>query len=155
MKQDKLIIGGHEFDSRFILGSGKYSLDLINAAVQNAGAQIITLALRRTNTNDTANILDYIPEGVTLLPNTSGARNAEEAVRIARLSRAMGCGDFVKIEIMRDAKYLFPDVKKASAPYVQWLGQKENPEGAGWATGENYGYDIAGMLQHLLLKEQG
>ena len=48
MKQDKLIIGGHEFDSRFILGSGKYSLDLINAAVQNAGAQIITLALRRT-----------------------------------------------------------------------------------------------------------
>ena len=109
MKQDKLIIGGHEFDSRFILGSGKYSLDLINAAVQNAGAQIITLALRRTNTNDTANILDYIPEGVTLLPNTSGARNAEEAVRIARLSRAMGCGDFVKIEIMRDAKYLFPD----------------------------------------------
>ena len=70
MKQDKLIIGGHEFDSRFILGSGKYSLDLINAAVQNAGAQIITLALRRTNTNDTANILDYIPEGVTLLPNT-------------------------------------------------------------------------------------
>ena len=51
MKQDKLIIGGHEFDSRFILGSGKYSLDLINAAVQNAGAQIITLALRRTNTN--------------------------------------------------------------------------------------------------------
>ena len=46
-------------------------------------------------------------------------------------------------------------IKKASAPYVQWLGQKENPEGAGWATGENYGYDIAGMLQHLLLKEQG
>ena len=90
MKQDKLIIGGHEFDSRFILGSGKYSLDLINAAVQNAGAQIITLALRRTNTNDTANILDYIPEGVTLLPNTSGARNAEEAVRIARLAREVG-----------------------------------------------------------------
>ena len=59
MKQDKLIIGGHEFDSRFILGSGKYSLDLINAAVQNAGAQIITLALRRTNTNDTANILEF------------------------------------------------------------------------------------------------
>ena len=90
MKQDKLIIGGHEFDSRFILGSGEYSLDLINAAVQNAGAQIITLALRRTNTNDTANILDYIPEGVTLLPNTSGARNAEEAVRIARLAREVG-----------------------------------------------------------------
>lgn len=109
MKQDKLIIGGHEFDSRFILGSGKYSLDLINAAVQNAGAQIITLALRRTNTNDTANILDYIPEGVTLLPNTSGARNAEEAVRIARLAREVGCGDFVKVEVIHDSKYLLPD----------------------------------------------
>lgn len=79
---DKLIIGGHEFNSRFILGSGKYSLDLINAAVENAGAEIITLAVRRANTNGTANILDYIPENVTLLPNTSGARNAEEAVRL-------------------------------------------------------------------------
>ena len=86
--KDTLVIGGHEFQSRFILGSGKYSLDLINAAVQNAGAQIITLALRRANEGGTANILDYIPEGVTLLPNTSGARNADEAVRIARLLRA-------------------------------------------------------------------
>ena len=106
---DKLILGGHEFTSRFILGSGKYSLDLINAAVQNAGAEIITLALRRANQGGTANILDYIPEGVTLLPNTSGARTADEAVRIARLSRECGCGDFVKIEIMRDSKYLLPD----------------------------------------------
>ncbi len=55
------------------------------------------------------NILDYIPENVTLLPNTSGARNAEEAVRIARLSRELGCGDFVKIEVVRDSKYLLPD----------------------------------------------
>ena len=109
MKEDKLILGGHEFTSRFILGSGKYSLDLIKASVENAGAQIITLALRRANTGGVANILDYIPEGVTLLPNTSGARNAEEAVRIARLSRELGCGDFVKIEIMRDSKYLLPD----------------------------------------------
>lgn len=107
--EDKLILGGHEFTSRFILGSGKYSLGLINAAVHNAGAQIITLALRRANEGGMANILDYIPEGVTLLPNTSGARNADEAVRIARLSREVGCGDFVKIEIMRDSKYLLPD----------------------------------------------
>ena len=107
--KDTLVIGGHEFQSRFILGSGKYSLDLINAAVQNAGAQIITLALRRANEGGTANILDYIPDNVTLLPNTSGARNADEAVRIARLSRELGCGDFVKIEIMRDSKYLLPD----------------------------------------------
>ena len=109
MKQDKLVIGGHEFDSRFILGSGKYSVDLIKAAIENAGAQMITLALRRTNTKDAANIMDYIPEGITLLPNTSGARNAEEAVRIARLAREVGCGDFIKIEVIHDSKYLLPD----------------------------------------------
>lgn len=106
---DKLIIGGHEFNSRFILGSGKYSLDLINAAVENAGAEIITLALRRANLGGSANILDYIPKNVTLLPNTSGARNAQEAVRIARLAREIGCGDFIKIEVIRDSKYLLPD----------------------------------------------
>ena len=107
--EDKFVLGGKEFKSRFILGSGKYNLNLIKAAVEQGGAEIITLALRRANTQEKDNILDFIPKGVTLLPNTSGARNAEEAVRIARLSRAMGCGDFVKIEIMRDAKYLFPD----------------------------------------------
>ena len=107
--EDKLIIGGKEFSSRFILGSGKYSLELIEAAVRDAGAEIITLAVRRANTKEQANILDYIPKGVTLLPNTSGARNADEAVRIARLARELGCGDFVKIEIMRDSKYLLPD----------------------------------------------
>lgn len=109
MQNDKLVIGGHEFDSRFILGSGKYSMKLIDAAVKDAGAQMITLAVRRANTKEHENILDYIPKGVTLLPNTSGARNAEEAVRIARLARELGCGDFVKIEIMRDTKYLLPD----------------------------------------------
>lgn len=109
MNNDKLIIGGHEFTSRFILGSGKYSLNLIEAAVKDAGAEIITLAVRRANTRDRENILDYIPHGVTLLPNTSGARNAEEAVRIARLARELGCGNFIKIEIMRDSKYLLPD----------------------------------------------
>lgn len=106
---DKLIIGGHEFDSRFILGSGKYSLNLIESAVKYAGAEIITLAVRRANSKEHENILDHIPEGVTLLPNTSGARNADEAVRIARLAKELGCGDFVKIEIMRDSKYLLPD----------------------------------------------
>ena len=106
---DKLIIGGHEFNSRFILGSGKYSMKLIEAAVKDAKAEIITLAVRRANTKEQENILDYIPEGITLLPNTSGARNAEEAVRIARLARELGCGNFVKIEIMRDSKYLLPD----------------------------------------------
>lgn len=106
---DIFTIGGRKFHSRFILGSGKYSMKLIEAAVRDAGAEIITLAVRRANTKREENILDYIPEGVTLLPNTSGARTAEEAVRIARLARELGCGDFVKIEIMRDSKYLLPD----------------------------------------------
>ena len=107
--KDTFMLGGQEFSSRFILGSGKYSLDLIKASVENAGAQIITLALRRANQDGRANILDYIPEGVTLLPNTSGARDAKEAVRIARMARELGCGDFVKVEIMKDSKYLLPD----------------------------------------------
>ena len=91
---DTFTLGGKEFTSRFILGSGKFSLDLVKACVEKAGAQIITLALRRANEGGLANILDYIPEDVTLLPNTSGARNAEEAVRIARLSREVGCRQF-------------------------------------------------------------
>ena len=109
MKDDTFVLGGKEFTSRFILGSGKYSMELIRAAVEHAGAQIITLAVRRPNTKKEENILDYIPEHVTLLPNTSGARDAGEAVRIARMAREIGCGDFVKIEIMRDSKYLLPD----------------------------------------------
>ena len=107
--KDTWKIGNHEFTSRFILGSGKYSLDLIKAAVEQAGAQIITLALRRVNEGGAANILDYIPRGVSLLPNTSGARDAREAVRIARLSREVCGSDLVKIEIMRDTRYLLPD----------------------------------------------
>ena len=108
-EKDVFRLGGREFTSRFILGSGKYSLSLVQAAIEHAGAQIITLSVRRANPKERENILDYIPKGVTLLPNTSGARDAKEAVRIARLARELGCGDFVKIEIMRDSKYLLPD----------------------------------------------
>ncbi|WP_302418813.1 thiazole synthase [Blautia marasmi] len=108
MKDDKFILNGHEFHSRFILGSGKYNPELIRAAIENAGAEIITLAVRRANSG-TDSILEHIPEGVTLLPNTSGARTAREAVRIARLARELGCGDFIKVEVIRDSKYLLPD----------------------------------------------
>ena len=117
-QKDTFTLGGKEFSSRFILGSGKFSLDLVKACVEKAGAQIITLALRRANEGGLANILDYIPENVTLLPNTSGARNAEEAVRIARLSREVGCGNFVKIEVVRDSKYLLPDNYETIKPYM-------------------------------------
>lgn len=107
--EDKLMIGEHEFQSRFILGSGKFSLEMTKAVIENGGVEMATLALRRANSGKEENILDYMPEGITLLPNTSGARTAEEALRIARLSRELGCGDFVKVEVIRDSKYLLPD----------------------------------------------
>ncbi len=107
--EDKLVIGGHSFNSRFILGSGKFSLEMTEKVIKNGGVEMATLALRRANVGGSENILDYMPEGITLLPNTSGARNADEAVRIARLARAVGCGDFVKIEVVHDSRYLLPD----------------------------------------------
>ena len=107
--EDKpLNLGGHEFQSRFILGSGRYDLNLIKATVEHAGTQIVTMALRRAQTTENS-VLDYIPEGITLLPNTSGARNAEEAVRIARLAREVCHTNFVKVEIEHETKYLLPD----------------------------------------------
>lgn len=107
--EDKLVIGGKEFNSRFILGSGKFSLEMTKAVIEAGGVEMATLAVRRANPDGEGNIIDYIPEGITILPNTSGARNAKEAVRIARLARELGCGDFVKVEVIRDTKYLMPD----------------------------------------------
>lgn len=108
---DKLIIGGTELDSRLFVGTGKYSSNhLIPKILESSKASSITVALRRVNLDlDSENILKYIPKHVQLMPNTSGARNAEEAIRIARLSRALGCGDWIKIEIINDNKYLLPD----------------------------------------------
>lgn len=106
---DQLVIGRHTFNSRFILGSGKFSLDMTRTVIENGGVEMATLAVRRANGRGEGNILDHMPGNITLLPNTSGARNAEEAVRIAHLARELGCGDFVKIEIIRDSKYLLPD----------------------------------------------
>lgn len=106
---DSFTLGNKTFTSRLILGSGKFSLPLIKAVVEQGESEIITLALRRATPEGEENILDYIPKGLTLLPNTSGARTAEEALRIAELSRAMGCGDFVKVEIINDARWLLPD----------------------------------------------
>ena len=107
--EDMLNLGGRKFKSRFILGSGKFSLEDTKAVINHAGVEMATLALRRANAGGEENILDYMPEGITLLPNTSGARNALEAVRIARLARELGCGDFVKLEIIHESKYLLPD----------------------------------------------
>ena len=109
---DPLIIGGVELQSRLFIGTGKYSNDaLIPDVCASSGAQVITVAMRRVEKGQQG-IVGHIPSHMRLLPNTSGARNAEEAVRIARLARELGCGDFVKIEIMRDSKYLLPDTQE-------------------------------------------
>ena len=109
MEKDTLILGGKGIPPALFSRSGKFSLQLIRDVMQYGGSEIATIALRRANADSPENILDFLPEHLTLLPNTSGARNAEEAVRIARLSRELGCGDFVKIEVIPDAKYLLPD----------------------------------------------
>ena len=111
MINDVFKVGGKELTSRLFLGTGKHSSDsLIPDIAASSGSQVVTVALRRVDfSQEDDNILNHIPKGVTLMPNTSGARNAEEAVRIAELARAAGCGDWVKIEIMTDNKYLLPD----------------------------------------------
>ena len=108
---DKLILGGHEFDSRLLIGTGKYgSNEILPKVIEESGSEIITMALRRVDLdNSNENILTYVPKNMTILPNTSGATTAEEAVRIARISRKMGCGDFIKIEVISDTRYLLPD----------------------------------------------
>lgn len=108
---DELILGGRMFESRLLTGTGKFaSTSLIAPMLAKSGSQMITVALRRVDPGSKSeNILRFIPESVTLLPNTSGARTADEAVRIARIARAAGCGDFIKIEVITDMQYLLPD----------------------------------------------
>jgi thiazole synthase len=100
-----------EFTNRLFTGTGKFSShELITPMLEASGSQMITVALRRVDpTAANENILNFIPPSVTLLPNTSGARTASEAVRIARIAREAGCGNFIKIEIITDMKYLLPD----------------------------------------------
>ncbi len=107
----ELVIGGVSLSSRFLLGTGKFkSKQELQEVIQRSKTDVVTVALRRIDIEKNEdNIVSYIPEGVTLLANTSGARNAKEAVRIARMSRETGLGNWVKIEIMTDSKYLLPD----------------------------------------------
>lgn len=104
-------IGGQELTSRLFLGTGKFSSNkLIPEVVNASGAQVVTVALRRVDLEyEEENIAAYVPKDCILMPNTSGARNAQEAVRIARLARAAGCGNWVKIEVITDNRYLLPD----------------------------------------------
>mgnify|MGYP000630356350 FL=1 len=106
---DPLIIGGVELQSRLFIGTGKYSNDaLIPDVCASSGAQVITVAMRRVEKGQQG-IVGHIPSRMRLLPNTSGARTAEEAVRLARLARAAGCGDWIKIEVISDTRHLLPD----------------------------------------------
>lgn len=108
---DLFEIGGQKLQSRLFTGTGKYTSDsLIPAVSKSSGSEVITVALRRVDLNSkTGNVIDCIPKSMQLLPNTSGARNHEEAVRIARLAQASGCGNWIKIEVISDNKYLLPD----------------------------------------------
>ncbi len=114
-KPHKLEIAGRQFTSRLLLGTGKFSSnESMAAALESSGTEIVTVALRRadlTGKGDPyANILDFIdPKKYLLLPNTSGAMNAQEAVRLARLAEAAGLPKWIKLEIHPDPRYLLPD----------------------------------------------
>jgi len=109
--QDTLTIAGRSFGSRLILGTGKYeTFETMREAVLASGAEMVTVAVRRVDFDDPGeDITSFLPEDVLLLPNTSGCETAEEAVRMARLARAGGLPDWVKLEVIPDPRYLLPD----------------------------------------------
>ena len=111
--RDRLVIAGVELRSRLFLGTGKYSGDeAMLAALEASGCELVTVALRRLDLDDPKKktILDVIDwKRYRILPNTAGCRTAEEAIRIARLARTMGLSDWVKLEVIPDPRYLFPD----------------------------------------------
>jgi thiazole synthase len=110
MESDKLVIAGREFGSRLFLGTGKFpSNDHLRRAIAASGTEMVTVALRRIDPSGADDILEAIPESVLLLTNTSGAIDAGEAVRLARLARAAGLPDWIKLEITPDPRYLLPD----------------------------------------------
>ena len=107
-----LVIGGRNFSSRLLMGTGKFSSSqVMRDSLDASGTQIVTVALRRVELeNPEDSIMSYIDrDRYVLLPNTSGARDAEEAVRLARLARAAGGGSFIKLEVTPDPNYLLPD----------------------------------------------
>jgi len=108
---DMLTIGGREINNRLFIGTGKFSsYDLMRNVLECAEPDVVTVALRRVDFGSkTENVLGYVPKKCMIMPNTSGARNAREAVRIARLAKASGAGNWIKIEVIQDNKYLLPD----------------------------------------------
>jgi len=114
MTDTPLVLGGKEFESRLIVGTGKYpSFEIMREAIEASGAQIVTVAVRRVSLPGKGeSLLDYIdPARYTLLPNTAGCYTADEAVRTAYLAREAGLGEMVKLEVIGDPRTLFPDVQ--------------------------------------------
>ena len=114
MYDTNLVLGGKEFSSRLIVGTGKYPTnELMRQALEESGAQLVTLAVRRVSLPGSGDsILDFIDTArFTLLPNTAGCYTADEAIRTAYLAREAGLGDMVKLEVIGDARTLFPDVQ--------------------------------------------
>ncbi len=113
MQDTSFELGGKQFKSRLIVGTGKYrDFAETRAAVEASGAEIVTVAVRRVNITDRKkeNLLEYIdPKRYQILPNTAGCFTADEAVRTCRLAREVGVGDLVKLEVIGDEKTLFPD----------------------------------------------
>lgn len=110
--EDPLVIAGRKFHSRLLVGTGKFgSLELMAEAALASGSEIVTVSLRRAEKGAaTGNIMDYLdPDRFLILPNTSGARDAEEAVRLARLARAGGISDWIKLEVTPHPMHLLPD----------------------------------------------
>ena len=109
--QDPLVIAGRSFRSRLILGTGKYeSFETMRDAVVASEAEMVTVAVRRIDFDEPGeDITAFLPEDVLLLPNTSGCETADEAVRTARLARAGGLPDWIKLEVIPDPRYLLPD----------------------------------------------
>src|SRR5688572_16322436 len=108
-----LVIAGRVFRSRLIVGTGKYrSSEEMLAAFEASGAEMITVALRRIDFDDpkSRSVLDDVDwKRYAILPNTAGCRTAEEAVRVARMARAMGLSEWIKVEVIPDPRYLLPD----------------------------------------------
>ncbi len=113
MQDDSLVITGRRFESRLILGTGKYrSFPEMARALEASGAQIVTVAVRRVNLTDRTkeSLLDYVdPKKYFILPNTAGCYSADEAIRAAHLGREVGLSNWVKLEVIGDEKTLFPD----------------------------------------------
>lgn len=108
---DQLTIGGRVFGSRLILGTGKYdTFERMRDAVDASGCELVTVAVRRVDFEAPAeDITAFLPDDILLLPNTAGAETADEAVRMARLARAGGLPDWIKLEVIPDPRYLLPD----------------------------------------------